>query len=41
MDWGALEARRPDITAWLTAHTAVALPDTHDRFRLFDVGCRK
>jgi len=39
MDWHMLESTRPDITAWLSAARARPLSDTHDQYRLFEVGC--
>ncbi|MEZ5420703.1 MAG: glycosyltransferase family 39 protein, partial [Vicinamibacterales bacterium] len=39
MDWHMLEGQRPDITAWLETTRPIPLPDTHDQYRLFDVGC--
>lgn len=39
MDWHMLESTRPDVTAWLAAWRAIPLRDTHDQYRLFDVGC--
>lgn len=38
-DWPTLATYRPDVTAWLAGHREIGLADTHDRFRLFDVGC--
>lgn len=40
-DWFMLAANRPDIAQWLDAAQRVDLPDTHDQFRLFDLGCRR
>lgn len=41
MDWHMLESTRPDVTAWLAAWRPMPLTDTHDQYRLFDVGCSR
>ncbi|MCC6991355.1 MAG: glycosyltransferase family 39 protein [Acidobacteria bacterium] len=38
-DWPALQVVRPEMASDLARRRVVDLPYTHDRFRLFDLGC--